>query len=182
VWYVTPIRRRQRIAATINPPCRTPAHCTLSAPMPCLCSTGPCGLVIGPNELTIPTMPLLHRAMRPRHRTKRAGYPMPAGCPAIGRQLHNRVRPGVRAHADPAHVLVRAGQLDPPDRRVRPPYVKPIARSGVTVTRLLCDPLPYKNVLRYRTRQNVGGISNLDSNTKCTRECAHILPGAVLRI
>jgi hypothetical protein len=25
------------------------------------------------------------------------------------------------------------------------------ARSGVTVTRPLCDPLPYKNVLKYRT-------------------------------
>jgi hypothetical protein len=32
-------------------------------------------------------------------------------------------------------------------------------------------PLPYKNVLKYRTRQNVGGISILASNTKCTREC-----------
>jgi hypothetical protein len=32
-------------------------------------------------------------------------------------------------------------------------------------------PLPYKYVLRYRTRQNVGGISILASNTKCTREC-----------
>jgi hypothetical protein len=32
-------------------------------------------------------------------------------------------------------------------------------------------PLPYKDVLRYRTRQNVGGISNLASNTKYTREC-----------
>jgi hypothetical protein len=32
-------------------------------------------------------------------------------------------------------------------------------------------PLPYKNVLKYRTRQNVGGISILVFNTKCTREC-----------
>jgi hypothetical protein len=32
-------------------------------------------------------------------------------------------------------------------------------------------PLPYKNVLTYRTRQNVGGIPILASNTKCTREC-----------
>jgi hypothetical protein len=30
------------------------------------------------------------------------------------------------------------------------PFI-PIARSGVTVKRLLCDPLPYKNVLKYRT-------------------------------
>jgi hypothetical protein len=36
-------------------------------------------------------------------------------------------------------------------------------------------PLPYKNVLRYRTRPNVGGISILASN-------AYILPRAVLRI
>jgi hypothetical protein len=28
-----------------------------------------------------------------------------------------------------------------------------MARSGVTVSRLLCDPLPYKNVLKYRTRE-----------------------------
>jgi hypothetical protein len=32
-------------------------------------------------------------------------------------------------------------------------------------------PLPYKTVLKYRTGQNVGGISILASNTKCTREC-----------
>jgi hypothetical protein len=31
--------------------------------------------------------------------------------------------------------------------------------------------LPYKNALRYRTRQNVGGTSNLVFNTKCTSEC-----------
>jgi hypothetical protein len=32
-------------------------------------------------------------------------------------------------------------------------------------------PLPYKNVLKYRTRKNVGGISISVFNTKCTREC-----------
>jgi hypothetical protein len=32
-------------------------------------------------------------------------------------------------------------------------------------------PLPYKNVPRYNTQQNVGGIFILASNTKCTREC-----------
>jgi hypothetical protein len=32
-------------------------------------------------------------------------------------------------------------------------------------------PLPYKNVLKYRTREKVGGISILVFNTKCTRVC-----------
>jgi hypothetical protein len=32
-------------------------------------------------------------------------------------------------------------------------------------------PLPYKDVLKYRTRQNVGGLSILVLNKKCTREC-----------
>jgi hypothetical protein len=39
------------------------------------------------------------------------------------------------------------------------------------VTRLLCVPLPYKHVLKYRTRKNVCGISILVFNTKCAREC-----------
>jgi hypothetical protein len=43
-------------------------------------------------------------------------------------------------------------------------------------------PLPYKNVLKYRTRPNVGGISILVFNQECTRECPRILPRAVLRI
>jgi hypothetical protein len=30
----------------------------------------------------------------------------------------------------------------------------PIARSGATVIRLLCDPLPIQNVLKYRTRSS----------------------------
>jgi hypothetical protein len=46
-----------------------------------------------------------------------------------------------------------------------------IARSGISVTQLSMFPLPYKKVLRYRTRQNKGGISILASNTKRTREC-----------
>jgi hypothetical protein len=33
-----------------------------------------------------------------------------------------------------------------------------IARSGVTVTRLLCDPLPLQNVLMYSTRKTLGEI------------------------
>jgi hypothetical protein len=45
----------------------------------------------------------------------------------------------------------------------------PIARSGVTVTRLLCVPLPFKNVLKYRTRQNVEENAVLASSTKCTK-------------
>jgi hypothetical protein len=32
-------------------------------------------------------------------------------------------------------------------------------------------PSPYKNVLKCRTRQNVGGISIFAFNTKCTAEC-----------
>jgi hypothetical protein len=32
-------------------------------------------------------------------------------------------------------------------------------------------PLPYKDVLKYRTQQNVGGIFILVFNAKCTREC-----------
>jgi hypothetical protein len=31
-----------------------------------------------------------------------------------------------------------------------------VARSGVTVTRLLCDPLPYKNVLKVPHAKNLG--------------------------
>jgi hypothetical protein len=38
--------------------------------------------------------------------------------------------------------------------------------SGVTVIRLLCFRYPYKNVLKYRTRENVGGISTLVVNTR----------------
>jgi hypothetical protein len=32
-------------------------------------------------------------------------------------------------------------------------------------------PFPYKNLVKYPTRQNVGGISILVFNIKCTREC-----------
>jgi hypothetical protein len=46
-----------------------------------------------------------------------------------------------------------------------------IARPGVTVTQLLCFRYWHKNVLKYRTRQNVGGISILVFNTKCNKEC-----------
>jgi hypothetical protein len=44
----------------------------------------------------------------------------------------------------------------------------PIQSYRYTVAKF---PLPYKNVLKYRTRQNVGGIPILVFNTKCTREC-----------
>jgi DNA polymerase III epsilon subunit-like protein len=43
-------------------------------------------------------------------------------------------------------------------------------------------PLPYKNVLKYPTRQNVGGISILVSIQNVPESAAHILPRAVLRI
>jgi hypothetical protein len=44
-------------------------------------------------------------------------------------------------------------------------------------------PLPQENVLRYRTRQNVGGISILAPNTKYVPDsAAHILLRAVLWI
>jgi hypothetical protein len=33
-------------------------------------------------------------------------------------------------------------------------------------------PLPYKNVLKHRTRENVGGISIVVFNMKCTTECS----------
>jgi hypothetical protein len=44
-----------------------------------------------------------------------------------------------------------------------------IARSGVTVTRLLCDPLPYKNVLRVPHAKNLGENNVLAVSTKCTK-------------
>jgi hypothetical protein len=43
-------------------------------------------------------------------------------------------------------------------------------------------PLPYKYVLKYRTREKVGGDFILVFNTKCTRECRPPFARAVLRI
>jgi hypothetical protein len=45
----------------------------------------------------------------------------------------------------------------------------PIARSGVTVTWLLCDPLPYKNVLKVPHAKNLGENTVLAFSTKCTK-------------
>jgi hypothetical protein len=44
------------------------------------------------------------------------------------------------------------------DRRMCRPIgsIRTIARSGVTVTCLLCDPLPYKNVLKVPHAKNLG--------------------------
>jgi hypothetical protein len=44
-----------------------------------------------------------------------------------------------------------------------------MARSGVAVTRLLCDPLPYKNVLKVPHAKNLGENTVLAFNTKCTK-------------
>jgi hypothetical protein len=46
-------------------------------------------------------------------------------------------------------------------RHTLPQEVPLMVRSGATVTRLLCFRYQYTNVLKYRTRQNVGGISIL---------------------
>jgi hypothetical protein len=47
-----------------------------------------------------------------------------------------------------------------------------IARSGATVTQLLCDPLPMQNVLKHRTRQKRGWhFATQAFSTKCTPEC-----------
>jgi hypothetical protein len=47
-------------------------------------------------------------------------------------------------------------------------WYSPIRSCRYTVAML---PFTIQNVLKYRTRQNVGGISMLVFNTKCTREC-----------
>jgi hypothetical protein len=44
-----------------------------------------------------------------------------------------------------------------------------IARSGVTATRLLCDPLPHKNVLKVPHAKNLGENTVLSFSTKCTK-------------
>jgi hypothetical protein len=40
---------------------------------------------------------------------------------------------------------------------------------GVAVTRLLCDPLPYKNVLKVPHAKNLGENTVLALSTKCTK-------------
>jgi hypothetical protein len=44
-----------------------------------------------------------------------------------------------------------------------------IARSRVTVTRLLCDPLPYKNALNEPHANNLVENTVLAFSTKCTK-------------
>jgi hypothetical protein len=56
-----------------------------------------------------------------------------------------------------------------------------IARSGVTVTRLLCDPLSYKNVRRFRTRKTKGKY-RFSFQYKMYQAFSQILPRAVLLI
>jgi hypothetical protein len=49
-----------------------------------------------------------------------------------------------------------------------------MGRSEVTVTRLLCDPLPMQNVLKYRTRDKAGAAFHLSFQYKMY----HIIPPA----
>jgi hypothetical protein len=86
-------------------------------------------------------------------------------------------------HCSPG-LLQRHGYGPAPDGAVQPrQQVCPVQRhTGPKHKGMSCRiqsyrytvamfPLPYKNVLRYRMRQNVGGASILVFNTKCTREC-----------
>jgi hypothetical protein len=57
-----------------------------------------------------------------------------------------------------------------------------IARAGVTVTRLLCDPLPYKNVLKVTARETYGRKYRFSFQYKMYQAFSQILPRAVLRI
>jgi hypothetical protein len=59
--------------------------------------------------------------------------------------------------------------------------IRTIARSGVTVTRLLCDPLPYKNVLS-TAREKSGREYRFSFQYKMYQAFSQIFPRAVLRI
>jgi hypothetical protein len=57
-----------------------------------------------------------------------------------------------------------------------------MARSGATVTRLLCDPLPYKNVLKGTAREKSGRKYRFSFQYKMYQAFSQIFPRAVLRI
>jgi hypothetical protein len=59
------------------------------------------------------------------------------------------------------------------------PQKSAIARSGVTVTRLLCDPLPYENVLKIPHGKNPGENTVPAFTTRCTKRS---FPRAVIPI
>jgi hypothetical protein len=59
-----------------------------------------------------------------------------------------------------------------------------VARSGVTVRQLLCDPLLTQNAFRYRTRKSLRVIpllKNFLSSTECTKDDSQSFARAVLR-
>jgi hypothetical protein len=57
-----------------------------------------------------------------------------------------------------------------------------IARSGVTVTRLLCYPLPYKNVLKVPQAKKSGRKYRSSFQYKMYQAFSQIFPRAVLQI
>jgi hypothetical protein len=84
-------------------------------------------------------------------------------------------------------MIGRTSHLRPrlPFRVWKPPVmiVVIMARAGVTVTRLLCDPLPYKNVLKYRTgKTGTKYRFSFQYNFKMCQAFSQIFLPAVLRI